>query len=136
MPLEAMLAEHPNADADHDLRLTRAVRQAVDCAAVCTACADACLAEPMDMRECIRLNLDCADVCHATARVASRRTGHDRQLIRSILAVCIEACQRCASECARYEHAHCRRCAQACLDCAEDCLTALGTINAEVRAQA
>lgn len=136
MSLEAMIADHPQANPDYDFNLNRAVRQTMECAAVCNSCADACLAEPIDMRDCIRLNLDCADVCLAASRIATRRTGHDRQLIRAILAVCIEACQRCASECARYDTAGCRRCAELCLDCADDCLTALAGLNTEIRAQA
>ena len=40
----------------------------------------------MDMDQCIRLCVDCSDVCGATYRIATRRTGSNRELIRSQLA--------------------------------------------------
>jgi hypothetical protein len=88
----------------------------------------------MDMRRCIRLCLDCSDVCTMAYRVATRRTDENRQLIRSVLAVCIEACQVCGEECMRHEHAHCQRCAQMCRECADDCRKALADLNDEVHA--
>ena len=91
--------------------------------------ADACLAEPMDMRQCIRLNLDCADICLANSRVATRRTGHDVSLIRTMLKACIGACQRCGAECGRHETRHRQRCAQMCNACVEDCLYALSSLD-------
>jgi len=65
-----------------------------------------------------------------------RRTGHDRQLIRTILAACIEACELCHTECAAHDNPHCRRCAQMCRECADDCRAALAGLNEEVHAQA
>ena len=95
---------------------------------------DACSGEEMEMRRCIRLCMDCADVCTATYRLASRRTDENRQLIRTMLAACIEACETCAGECERHDHAHCRRCAVMCRECARDCRIALTNLNAEVHA--
>ena len=112
MSIEQMLAEHPHVRPETDnVSLAYAVRQSMTCAAVCNSCADACVADPMDMRQCVRLCMDCADVCTATYRIASRRTGGDRQLIRSLLATCIEVCTRCADECEFHgeAHGHCRR---------------------------
>ncbi len=133
MSIEKMIAEHPHvAPSGHtNESLGRAVQQAMLCAAICNSCADACSAETMDMRQCIRLCSDCADVCTATYRVASRRTGGDRQLIRTLLATCIDACERCAEECEFHDHAHCRRCAQMCRECAADCRAALVVLNDE-----
>ena len=88
------------------------------------------------MRRCIRLCLDCSDVCTATYRIATRRTDHNRQLIRSMLATCIEACEICEAECAKHDHAHCRRCAQMCRECARDCREALIALNEEVHEDA
>jgi len=136
MSIEAMISEHPEVGGNYNESLGFAVRKAVDCAAICNSCADACLAEPMDMNQCIRLNLDCADVCTATARVGMRRTGGDRNLIRTLLAVCIEACENCGIECARHDHAHCRRCAEMCNECAQACRAALEVLNREVHAEA
>lgn len=132
MSIEAMISEHPDVGSDYNESLGLAVRRAMLCSAICNSCADACVAEPMDMSQCVRLCLDCSDVCQATSRVAMRRTGHDRQLIRTMLAACIEACERCGAECARHDHAHCRRCATMCRECAEDCRRALDDLNAEV----
>jgi hypothetical protein len=146
MSIEAMISEHPQVGPDYDDSLGVAVRRAMLCAAICNSCADACIAEMklgaggntggMDMSQCIRLNLDCSDVCNAAARVAMRRTGHDRQLIRTMLAACIEACERCGAECAQHDNPHCRRCAQMCRECADDCRAALAGLNAEVHSAA
>ena len=71
MSIEQMLAEHPHVKPETDnVPLRTAVRDLMVCAAVCNSCADACVAEPMDMRQCIRLCLDCADIGTATARMA------------------------------------------------------------------
>jgi hypothetical protein len=130
--IEKMIQDHPDVGGDYNETLGRAVKHAMYCAAICNSCADACSAEAMDMRRCIRLCMDCADVCNATSRVAMRRTDENRQLIRTMLAVCIEACGTCAAECGRHDMAHCRRCAQMCRECADDCRSALETLNDEV----
>lgn len=136
MSIELMISEHPDVGAGYNPTLGVAVRKAVDCAAICNSCADACLAEPMDMTQCIRVCMDCADVCTTTARTAMRRSGYNRQLIRVQLAVCIAACEICAEECARHAHAHCQRCAEMCRECALACREALEVLDAEVHAAA
>jgi hypothetical protein len=132
MSIEKMISEHPDVGPAYNESLGLAVRHAMYCAAICNACADACSAEDMDMRRCIRLCLDCADVCTAAYRIATRRTDHNRQLIRTMLATCIEACEICEAECAKHDNAHCRRCAQMCHECARDCREALIALNEEV----
>jgi len=134
MSIKEMIREHPDVGSDYNDTLGEAVKHAMYCAAICNSCADACSAEDMDMRRCIRLCLDCADVCTAAYRVATRRTDENRQLIRSMLAVCIEACQTCEEECRSHDHAHCQRCAQMCRECADDCRRALAELNDEVHA--
>jgi hypothetical protein len=136
MSIIKMIQEHPDVNGDDNAALGEAVKHAMYCAAICNSCADACSAEAMDMRRCIRLCMDCADVCAATYRIASRRTDHNRQLIRTMLATCIEACETCAEECGRHDHAHCRRCAEMCRECAQDCHKALESLNDEVHAAA
>jgi hypothetical protein len=135
MSIEAMISEHPDVGDDLNPSLALAVKHAMYCAAICNACADACAAEAMDMRRSIRLTSDCADVCTATYRIATRRTDENRQLIRTMLAACIEACGTCAEECERHDHAHCRRCAEMCRECARDCRAALKNLNDEVHAE-
>ena len=78
MSIEKMISEHPQVGADFNEALAKAVRHAMYCAAICNSCADACSAEEMDMRQCIRTCSDCSDVCEATYRVATRRTGDNR----------------------------------------------------------
>ena len=134
MSIKEMIREHPDVGSDDNESLLEAIKHAMYCAAICNSCADACSAEDMDMRRCIRLCMDCADVCTMVYRVASRRTDENRQLIRSILAVCIEACQVCEEECTRHDNAHCQRCAKMCRECADDCRKALGDLNDEVHA--
>jgi len=63
------------------------------CAEICTSCADACIAEEMDVAQCIRSCLDCADVCAATGRLAIRRTARNVETLRLML----ETCSRYAS---------------------------------------
>ena len=103
------------------------------CSEACTACADACLSEPMvaELAKCIRTNLDCADICTATARVLSRHTGYDANISRTLLEACAMACQSCAEECGRHAdmHEHCRICAQACRDCEQACRELLSAMS-------
>lgn len=132
MSIEMMISEHPQVGENYNPSLGMAVKHAMYCAAICNSCADACLAEAMDMDQCVRTCLDCSDVCAATSRIATRRTGSNRELIRAQLAVCIKACEICEAECAKHDHAHCRRCAQMCRECADDCRAALADLDREV----
>lgn len=95
MSIELMISEHPLVGAGYNATLGHAVRSAIDCAAICASCADACLAEEMDMSQCIRTCLDCADIC--AEECAKHRTAH---------------CARCAQIC--------KECSQACRTAIED----------------
>lgn len=131
MSIAEMIKSHPDVAGNLNEPLALAVRHAMFCSAICTSCADACLAEPHveKMRQCIRTDLDCADVCTMLFKVAARRTGSNEALIQSALRLCIEACETCAAECERHDHDHCRRCAEMCRECAEDCRKALETFG-------
>jgi hypothetical protein len=131
MSIAEMIKSHPDVAGNLNEPLALAVRHAMFCAAICTSCADACLAEAdVDMlKPCIRYNLDCADVCDMLFKVATRRTASNEALIQSALRLCIEACERCGAECAKHDMDHCRRCAQMCRECAEDCRKALATFG-------
>jgi hypothetical protein len=113
----AMLRTHPATAKADTGALANAIDLLLECAAACTACADACLAEPgvEVLRQCIRLNLDCADLCTATARVLSRGAEADTS---SLVEACRRVIRNCQDECARHAemHEHCRICAQACHD--------------------
>jgi len=128
MSIAEMIAMHPDVKGKIDEPMATAVRHAMFCTAFCTSCADACSAEEMDMRQCIRTCLDCADVCDATFRLATRRTGSNELLLQEALQLCVTACDICAEECARHDHDHCRRCAEMCRECARDCRAALETL--------
>ncbi len=125
MSIHKMIALHPDVGDDFNEQLATAARHAMFCAEMCTSCADACVAEEMDMRQCIRSCLDCADVCTATARLAVRRTAQNIEVLRMMMETCARVCVNCAEECARHEHAHCRLCAEMCRECAADCEAAL-----------
>lgn len=94
-----------------------------ECAAACTACADACLSEPdvQMLADCIALNQLCADVCTAGGRLAIRVGHHRKSVMMLQLQACKEACRLCAEECERHEHEHCRACAESCRACERAC---------------
>ena len=127
MSIAKIIAAHPDAGTGNE-PLALAVRHAMFCAAICTACADADAAEQMDMRQCIRTCLDCADICAATANVAIRQTGSNAAVTRAMLATCVTACEACAEECARHDQEHCRLCAEMCRECARDCRAAIESL--------
>lgn len=129
MSIAKMIALHPDVGDDFNELLATAARHAMFCAEMCTSCADACVAEDMDMRQCIRSCLDCADICAATAKLAARRTGQNIEVLRAMLETCIKVCELCGAECARHDHAHCQLCAEMCRECAADCRAALPTVQ-------
>lgn len=100
--------------------LAEAIEAFGRCAAACTACSSACLAESevADLRDCIATNDVCAEVCTATANVAARLTKGSYAILRSQLEACDVACRICREECERHaqEHPHCAACAEACAD--------------------
>lgn len=89
------------------------------CAVACDHCAVACLGEsnPKPMAECIRLDIDCADIC----RMAAAYMARDSAYAARIRGVCADICEACGTECDRFEHGHCKECAEACRRCAEEC---------------
>jgi hypothetical protein len=128
MSIHKMISLHPDVAGDLNEPLATAARHAMFCSLMCTSCADACIAETMDMRQCIRSCLDCADVCAATAKLAVRRAGQNVTVLRVMLDACIRTCELCAEECARHEHDHCKLCAEMCRECADDCRKALPSV--------
>ena len=96
-----------------------------DCAASCSACADACLGEESidRLRKCIRLNMDCASTCADTAALLCRPGSSVQSFLELQLQACVEICQACGDECqmhAKY-HEHCKACAEICFNCMEVC---------------
>ncbi|HET7709753.1 MAG TPA: four-helix bundle copper-binding protein [Sphingomicrobium sp.] len=124
-----MIALHPNGRDRVNQALGDAVHHAMYCSKMCLSCADACMAEEMDMMQSIRLCLDCSDVCDTTARLALRRTASNEQVLREMLELCARTCDACAAECEKDGHEHCRLCAQMCRECAVDCRNAAVSIQ-------
>lgn len=124
-----MMAAHPVAPRKPDEALVRFIEEAFTCAQACITCADACLAEKdmPQLAQCIRLNADCADTCETLGRLASRRTGLNKDVLRGAVELCAMACDRCAEECERHAglHRHCAVCAEACRRCARQCRVTL-----------
>ena len=89
MSLAKMISMHPEVRGDLNEPLATAARHSMFCASMCTACADACSAEKMDMRQCIRSCSDCADVCATTAKLSVRRTGENVEMMKAMLETCM-----------------------------------------------
>lgn len=98
--------------------LTRTIETLYECAAACTACADACLAEdePQKLRRCITLDNVCADICTATAASLGRIASGSYEVLRAQLEACVVACRECGEECRSHAemHEHCAACAEVC----------------------
>ena len=124
-----MIDLHPDVQGGGNEALATAARHAMFCGLMCTSCADACMAEDMDMRQCIRACLDCSDVCAATARLAVRRTGSNVSTLELMLQSCVTICDRCGEECRHHMHGHCQLCAQMCFECARDCRAAISELS-------
>jgi len=124
---------HPRpSDLDREV-LVRCINECIECAAECTSCADADLAEPdvQDMVRCIRLCDDCSDICSTTARVLIRQTAGDLAVLRAATEACATACRVCGDECERHahHHEHCRLCQESCRRCADACEALLAVIG-------
>jgi hypothetical protein len=130
MSIRKMIALHPHIRGHVNQPLGDAVHHLMYCAKMCRSCADACLAEDLDMVQCIRLCLDCADTCDAAANIALRQTGMNDQIVREMLELCARTCDECAAECEKHRYEHCKLCAQICRECAEDCRKAAASIGA------
>jgi hypothetical protein len=130
---EEIVKTHPQpTNLDRDAVL-RCIAECFDCAASCTACADADLAEN-DVRElvhCIRLCLDCVDACETTGRIVIRQTSPDLHVVRAMVEACAAACRACGEECERHagHHEHCRVCAEACRRCERACADLVAAIG-------
>ncbi|HEY1811081.1 MAG TPA: four-helix bundle copper-binding protein [Kofleriaceae bacterium] len=123
--IERMAKAHPAPESEFGPELGDCYRVTLECSQVCSACADACLAEHHvdPLIHCIRLCLDAADICGTTARVLSRQTAPDLGIITMMLEVCARTAHACADECERHavDHVHCQICAIACFACIDAC---------------
>ena len=58
MSIRKMISLHPASKKTVNQALGDAVHHLMYCSKMCLSCADACMAEQMDMTQCIRLCLD------------------------------------------------------------------------------
>lgn len=132
--IRSLFSAHPTPASNAGSQAFDLVRATAECAAVCIACADACLEEEnvVELRKCIRLNQDCADMCAVTGRLVSRPGHQDPDALRAQIDACATICRACAAECEEHaaEMEHCRICAEACRACAEACEQMLGAVVA------
>lgn len=107
---------------DHlDDRQRDCLEDCLEAAEVCEWCADACLDEEADVRECVRLCRDVADVASLHARLLARDSNYGASLAE----VCAGVCEECAEVCERHDHDHCQRCAEVVTACADSCRSML-----------
>jgi uncharacterized membrane protein len=131
--IREMLEAHPQpASGDRDV-VVRCIEACIDCAVVCTSCADADLGESdvPEMVRCIRRCLDCADICDATGRIVTRQTESEVAVVRAAVEACATICRACREECERHaeHHEHCRICAEVCRRCEQACHDLLASID-------
>jgi hypothetical protein len=135
MTFQEIIKLHPQPTSLDRDALLGCIEECLDCAASCTACADASQSEK-DVHELvrvIRLCLDCADACDATGRVVTRQSATDLRLLAAMLEACSAACLASAEECELHaaHHEHCRVCAEVCRRCKKACDDLLATIVVE-----
>lgn len=89
-----------------------------ECVNTCNHCFSACLKEDniKMMTDCIRLDKECAEVCSFTILMF-----HKSKFVGKYLELCMNVCEACGEECGKFEHEHCKKCAQKCKECAKAC---------------
>jgi hypothetical protein len=101
----------------------------LECSAVATLCADACMngRDPQLLRKCVRLNLDVADTCGTLVRQLCRAGQPEPSALRALLEATASQCRSASIACA--EHApqlpHCGLCVRACEACVRTCTSLL-----------
>ena len=120
MSIAEMISEHPDVDGHLNDPLAQVVRHAMFASAITASCADACVAEEGDMRQCIRACLDASDAAHALSRIAARRTGSNEGVIEAAMTFAKKALENCERECKKHDNAHCRRCTTMCRELLDD----------------
>ena len=124
----SLLSELPTSNVQH----LECLRACAETQRICTASADACLAEPevQNLRRCIALDLACAAVCEATAMLLTQATLLAPELLRAQLQACVQACNLCGTECEQHAGAleYCRICKSACRRCEDVCRETIGKL--------
>ena len=89
------------------------------CIASCYHCASMDLKEKdiAMMSRCVQLDMECATMCLTVVQLMSLES----ESVRNICWLCADVCNKCAEECEKHTHAHCKECAEACRKCANEC---------------
>jgi hypothetical protein len=109
---------------DHS-KAIECITAAYSSAEACNACADACLGEDdpaLKFNAFARVWIVRTSAWR-TAKIVSRMTATNKELVGAQLRACQTACDICAAESGKHgEHMeHCRICAEACTRCARAC---------------
>ena len=133
MSVEAILQSHSRPLIADAATLSRCIDECWACAATCTICADASLAEEevRELERSVRLCLDCSDACVDAGRILSRQTDPDPAIQLTALEACLTTCRSCAEECERHaqHHVHHRLCAEQCRRCERACEALVGELR-------
>jgi hypothetical protein len=95
------------------------INACLQCAALCNHCSSECLKEDdvKMMSKCIQSDMECAAICYASAQAMSLGSERSKELCK----LCAQACIDCANECSHHNAKHCQECADACRKCATEC---------------
>lgn len=90
-----------------------------ECIPACEQCAKACFEEEdiKPMVACIKLTKECANICSLGVQLLSGES----DLAESYIGLCVDICSKCADECEKHDHEHCKKCAITCRRCERIC---------------
>src|SRR5205085_4095590 len=97
MRAQEMLKKSPSRPSVDLEVLAAAIDTCFECAEVCTACSDECLAEGnlSELGCCVTNCASCADVCTMAGRVLARQAYASAAMTRAAAAACIDSCRAC-----------------------------------------
>ena len=111
--------EHHHHHAAHHPELTKL---ALNCVGLGEACVAHCIklmgTGDTSLKDCLTAVNAMLPMCATLARYAAS----DAKRLNELAAVCIDVCDDCAKECEKHlEHAECKACGEACVDCIDAC---------------
>jgi hypothetical protein len=95
------------------------LEQINSCAFVSQECHEKCLESNTDhtLDRCIEITRNCSVFCKFTLLTMNADVGH----ADIYFCICADMCNRCASECEKFDHPFLLRCAVICRQCAAAC---------------
>lgn len=90
-----------------------------ECVIACEQCGNACLNEEdvEPMVRCIKLTRECSDICSSGVQLLSKES----EFSEIYVGLCVDICAKCAEECEKHDHQHCKNCAEVCRECEKIC---------------